>query len=72
MSPATRSSTPPPATSSSTGDKAATDVVAVLRVTVGRDPYDKPLSDLVGELSTRSDEFRASWAATPATPAFGS
>ncbi len=44
-------------------DKAATDVVAVLRATVGRNPYDKPLSDLVGELSTRSDDFRVRWAA---------
>jgi transcriptional regulator with XRE-family HTH domain len=44
-------------------DKAATDVVAVLRATVGRHPHDKALSDLVGELSTRSDEFRVRWAA---------
>ena len=44
-------------------DRAATDVVAVLRATVGRNPYDKSLSDLVGELSTRSDEFRVRWAA---------
>ena len=39
-------------------DKAATDTVAILRAEVGRDPYDRALSDLVGELSTRSDEFR--------------
>jgi transcriptional regulator with XRE-family HTH domain len=44
-------------------DRAATDVVAVLRATAGRNPYDKPLSDLVGELSTRSEDFRARWAA---------
>ncbi|ULN54543.1 helix-turn-helix transcriptional regulator [Mycolicibacillus parakoreensis] len=44
-------------------DRAATDVVAVLRATVGRNPFDKSLSDLVGELSTRSDEFRVRWAA---------
>jgi transcriptional regulator with XRE-family HTH domain len=44
-------------------DLAATDVVAVLRAAVGRNPYDKGLSDLVGELSTRSDEFRLRWAA---------
>ena len=44
-------------------DTAATDIVAVLRATVGRNPYDKALSDLVGELSTRSDEFRVRWAA---------
>ena len=44
-------------------DRAATDIVAVLRATIGRNPYDKALSDLVGELSTRSDEFRVRWAA---------
>jgi hypothetical protein len=30
---------------------------------VGANPYDRKLSDLVGELSTRSDEFRVRWAA---------
>jgi hypothetical protein len=35
----------------------------VLRVQAGRDPYDRSLSDLVGQLSTRSDEFRVRWAA---------
>lgn len=44
-------------------ERAATDVVAVLRAAAGRNPFDKPLSDLVGELSTRSDEFRVRWAA---------
>jgi transcriptional regulator with XRE-family HTH domain len=44
-------------------DKVATDAVAVLRTEAGRDPYDRGLSDLVGELSTRSDAFRARWAA---------
>ncbi len=29
----------------------------------GRNPYDKALSNLVGELSTRSDDFRTRWAA---------
>ena len=29
----------------------------------GRDPYDRDLSDLVGELSTRSEPFRTLWAA---------
>lgn len=42
--------------------KAADDVVAVLRAEAGRDPYDRCLSDLVGELSTRSEDFRARWA----------
>jgi transcriptional regulator with XRE-family HTH domain len=44
-------------------NRAASDVVAVLRSAAGRDPYDRDLSDLVGELSTRSDEFRTRWAA---------
>ena len=30
----------------------------MLRTEAGRDPYDKDLAGLVGELSTRSDEFR--------------
>ncbi len=33
-----------------------------LRVQIGRDPRDKGLSDLIGELSTRSDEFVVRWA----------
>jgi MmyB-like transcription regulator ligand binding domain len=37
--------------------------VAILRTEAGRNPYDRGLSDLVGELSTRSDEFRSRWAA---------
>jgi transcriptional regulator with XRE-family HTH domain len=41
----------------------ARDVVAVLRAEAGRDPYDRDLSDLVGELSTRSEPFRTLWAA---------
>jgi transcriptional regulator with XRE-family HTH domain len=44
-------------------EKAASDTVAVLRVEAGRKPYDRALSDLVGQLSTRSDEFRVRWAA---------
>ena len=44
-------------------DKAANDTVALLRAEAGRDPYDRGLSDLIGELSTRSDEFRGRWAA---------
>ena len=44
-------------------DKVATDAVAVLRSEAGRDPYDRGLSDLVGELSTRSELFRTRWAA---------
>ena len=37
--------------------------VAILRAEAGCDPYDRRLSDLIGELSTRSDEFRVRWAA---------
>jgi transcriptional regulator with XRE-family HTH domain len=44
-------------------DRAANDVVAILRTEAGRDPHDRGLSDLVGELSTRSTEFRTRWAA---------
>jgi hypothetical protein len=44
-------------------ERAATDTVAILRTAAGRDPHDRDLSDLVGELSTRSEEFRAHWAA---------
>jgi transcriptional regulator with XRE-family HTH domain len=43
--------------------RAANDTVAILRTEAGRDPYDRGLTDLVGELSTRSDEFRTLWAA---------
>ena len=43
-------------------DKAANDTVAMLRTEVGRDPYDRDLTDLIGELSTRSEEFRVRWA----------
>jgi len=44
-------------------DTAASDIVANLRTEAGRNPYDRGLSDLVGELSTRSEEFRVRWAA---------
>jgi hypothetical protein len=40
-------------------DRAARDVAAILRYAAGRDPYDRDLSDLVGELSTQSEEFRS-------------
>jgi transcriptional regulator with XRE-family HTH domain len=42
---------------------AANDLVANLRTEAGRNPYDRGLQDLVGELSTRSQEFRTRWAA---------
>ncbi|MGM9470400.1 helix-turn-helix transcriptional regulator [Pseudarthrobacter sp. YS3] len=38
-------------------------VVALLRVEAGRSPFDRRLSDLIGELSTRSDLFRKLWGA---------
>lgn len=44
--------------------EAAADVtVAILRTEAGRDPHDKELHDLIGELSTRRDEFRTRWGA---------
>ena len=43
--------------------KVADETVAALRTQVGRDPYDKALSDLVGALSTQGDEFGTRWAA---------
>jgi hypothetical protein len=44
-------------------DGIANDAVAILRAEAGRDRYDKRLAELIGELSTRSDEFRIRWAA---------
>jgi transcriptional regulator with XRE-family HTH domain len=41
----------------------ANDTVAMLRAEAGRDLYDRRLTDLIGELSTRSEEFRHRWAA---------
>ena len=38
-------------------------IVAILRAEAGRSPYDRQLSDLVGELCTRSDLFRRLWGA---------
>lgn len=43
-------------------DRIARDVVATLRSAAGRNPFDRDLTDLVGELSTRSEEFRQHWA----------
>ena len=44
-------------------DRAAADTVAILRAEAGRNPASRALSDLVGELSTRSTTFSALWAA---------
>ncbi|AOX66238.1 transcriptional regulator [Curtobacterium sp. BH-2-1-1] len=40
---------------------AADIAVAILRIEAGRDPHDRELQDLVGELSTRSVAFRTRW-----------
>jgi transcriptional regulator with XRE-family HTH domain len=42
---------------------AANDMVAALRAEAGKNPHDRELSVLVGELSTRSEEFATRWAA---------
>ena len=44
-------------------DRVATESVAILRSAAGRDPHNRELSDLVGELATQSEAFRARWAA---------
>ena len=41
---------------------AAQQTVALLRSEAGRAPYDRALTDMVGELSTRSELFRTLWA----------
>jgi transcriptional regulator with XRE-family HTH domain len=43
-------------------DRIANDAAAMLRLEAGRNPHDKALIELVGELSTRSDLFRRRWA----------
>ncbi|MBI0296784.1 helix-turn-helix domain-containing protein [Streptomyces sp. PRKS01-29] len=44
-------------------ERVARDGVGVLRVEVAKNPYDRELSNLIGELSTRSDAFRTMWGA---------
>ncbi len=44
-------------------DHIADITVNLLRTEAGRNPHDKDLHDLVGELSTRSDAFRTRWGA---------
>ena len=44
-------------------ERAADDIAAMLRSEAGSNPHDKQLIELVGELSTRSEEFRSRWAA---------
>lgn len=43
-------------------EKGADDAVAFLRTETGRAPHDKALTDLIGELTTRSDDFTRRWA----------
>ncbi|WP_410874621.1 helix-turn-helix transcriptional regulator [Nocardia sp. A7] len=44
-------------------ERAADDIAAMLRSEAGRNPHDKQLIELIGELSTRSEVFRTRWAA---------
>ena len=44
-------------------DRVANEAAAILRSAAGRDPYNRDLSDLVGELATQSEAFRTRWAA---------
>ena len=44
-------------------DLAADQIVGILRAEAGRDPHDRNLHDLVGQLSTLSEAFRTRWAA---------
>ncbi|HOC13149.1 MAG TPA: helix-turn-helix transcriptional regulator [Propionicimonas sp.] len=43
-------------------DRVAAESTALLRTLAGENPYDRGLSELIGELSTRSDEFARLWA----------
>jgi hypothetical protein len=43
-------------------DRIAKDAAAMLRLEAGRDPHDRALIELIGELSTRSELFRRRWA----------
>jgi transcriptional regulator with XRE-family HTH domain len=43
-------------------DRIANDAAAMLRLEAGKNPHDKALIELVGELSTRSELFRKRWA----------
>jgi hypothetical protein len=46
-------------------ERAAQDAVGALRSAAARDPFNEALTGLVGELSTRSEDFRTLWAAHP-------
>lgn len=49
-------------------DKSSRSVVAALHASVGENPYDKPFTDLIGELSSRADVFRTLWARHDVAP----
>ncbi|MEJ5945754.1 helix-turn-helix transcriptional regulator [Pseudokineococcus basanitobsidens] len=42
--------------------RTADDTVANLRTDAGRNPHDRALTDLIGELATRSEDFATRWA----------
>ncbi len=44
-------------------ERAADDIAAMRRSEAGSNPHDKQLVELIGELATRSEEFRTRWAA---------
>jgi hypothetical protein len=44
-------------------DGALSIAVALLRTEAGRNPHDKDLTDLIGELATQSEAFRVRWRA---------
>jgi len=44
-------------------ERVARNIVGALRVEAAKNPYDRDLSNLIGELSTRSDAFRVLWGA---------
>ncbi|MCY1692842.1 helix-turn-helix domain-containing protein [Curtobacterium sp. SL109] len=44
-------------------EQGASSLVASMRSHAGKNPHDRDLTDLVGELVTRSDDFRRRWAA---------
>ncbi|WP_405667267.1 DNA-binding protein [Streptomyces sp. NBC_01166] len=53
----------PAATTCVDWDAACHATVALLRAEAGREPHDRALRELIGELSTLSPEFRHQWAA---------
>jgi hypothetical protein len=52
-------------------ERVARDAVGALRVAAAKNPYDRDLSNLIGELSTRSDTFRVLWGAQDVHPVVG-